>query len=97
MTVEPKKLADGRYECQNCLKRFTRNASIRSTHEPKFCNDNCRKEFHRNGGMSLRKVKGHVERFATNAIERRLEDFKAELQNLLKPSAFQRVKKGRAA
>jgi len=53
--VKPHKLADGRYECQNCLKRFTPGERV--TIEPKFCSDNCRKEFHTTGGVSLRKLK----------------------------------------
>lgn len=67
-TVKPHKLADGRYECQNCLKKFTKNPSPKAVVEPKFCSDNCRKVFHTTGGMSYRKLK-HIVRRIVNEME----------------------------
>ena len=58
--IKAKRLADGRYECQNCLKKFTKHP--RASIEPKFCSDPCRKEFHTTGGMSFRKLKDIVRR-----------------------------------
>jgi hypothetical protein len=55
----PHKLADGRYECQNCLKKFTKPE--RTYKEVCFCCDNCRKNFHANGGLSLKKVEARLQ------------------------------------
>lgn len=63
------KLADGRYECQNCLKKFSKNP--RATIEPKFCKDECRKEFHKAGGMSYRKLKDMVRRIVSEMLAER--------------------------
>ncbi len=52
------KLADGRYECQNCLRKFTKNAQTYI--EPIFCQDACRKEFNHQGGMSLKRLETKV-------------------------------------
>lgn len=62
-----KQLADGRWECQNCLGKFTRykrSSEHRDgwTKEPKFCDDACRKEFHFTGGMGYRRMKDIVRR-----------------------------------
>lgn len=80
--VRAKKLADGRYECQNCLKKFTRNE--KATIEPKFCGDPCRKEFHTSGGMSLRKLKDLIEQQVDQRIDGRL----AELRGAMRASCF---------
>jgi hypothetical protein len=72
--VTAKRLADGRYECQNCLKRFTRSASKKSTIEPKFCGDPCRKEWHKTGALSLRKIKA----FVTRCVREEYAAIKAE-------------------
>jgi hypothetical protein len=63
---EAKRLADGRYQCQNCPKRF--HAHPRSPVEPKFCSNQCRKEFHYNGGMSLAKFKDAMVKIADERI-----------------------------
>jgi hypothetical protein len=55
----PHKLADGRYECQNCLRKFTKNE--RTYKDPSFCQDSCRKNFHANGGLSLKKVEARLQ------------------------------------
>jgi hypothetical protein len=52
------KLKDGRYECQNCLAKFTKNA--KTYKDPLFCSDVCRKEFHYQGGMSLKRLEHKV-------------------------------------
>ncbi len=56
--AKPHKLKDGRYECQNCLGKFTRNKNTYI--EPLFCSDPCRKEFHATGGMSLKRIEAKV-------------------------------------
>lgn len=58
MPVTAHKLADGRYECQNCLKKFTKGP--RTFIEPKFCKKKCCDEFHLNGGMSLKKLEHKI-------------------------------------
>lgn len=58
MPVTAHKLADGRYECQNCLKKFTKNPLFRR--DPKFCQKKCCDEFHLNGGMSLKKLEHKI-------------------------------------
>jgi hypothetical protein len=41
------------------LKKFTKNE--RTYKEPSFCCDNCRKNFHANGGLSLKKVEARIQ------------------------------------
>ena len=62
----PHKLADGRYECQNCLRKFTRNEY--TFKEPKFCKDKCRKEFHANSGISLKKIETRVRQWVRDEL-----------------------------
>lgn len=74
--IKPKQLADGRWECQNCLGKFTshrRTPENRKgwTTEPKFCSDNCRKEFHASGAMSYRKLKDMVRRIVSEMLTER--------------------------
>jgi hypothetical protein len=59
--AKPHKLKDGRYECQNCLGKFTKNEHTYK--EPLFCSDRCRKEFHAQGGMSLKRLESKVRRW----------------------------------
>lgn len=103
--IKPKKLADGRWECQNCLKKFTRYPRDKEHKggyvpgkEPKFCSDRCRKEFHRGGGMSFRKLRHQVERW----VDARLAVWAAEFENKIaakadrveiRPGAFVKEKK----
>jgi len=63
---EAKKLADGRFECQNCLRKFTKNP--KTYIEPKFCQKSCCDEFHLNGGMSLRKLKDKINQEVQRAV-----------------------------
>lgn len=56
--AKPHKLADGRYECQNCLRKFTKNEY--TFKDPLFCSDRCRKEFHAQGGLSLKRLESKV-------------------------------------
>lgn len=56
--AKPHKLADGRYECQNCLRKFSKNE--KTYIDPVFCQDKCRKEFHFQGGMSLKRLESKV-------------------------------------
>lgn len=51
--------------CKNCGDKFTRK-----TYQQEFCCGNCRKEFWRHGGVSLRRVFEYVD----ERIERRFVD-----------------------
>lgn len=77
----PHKLADGRYECQNCLKKFTKHPKY--FHEPSFCCDNCRKNFHANGGFNLKKIEARIQpkvrQWARDEIQTRLDQLRDEL------------------
>ncbi len=63
--AKPHKLADGRYECQNCLRKFTRNANTYI--DPLFCSDPCRKEFHQHG-LSLKRLDSKVRQIVRNEL-----------------------------
>jgi len=65
--AKPHKLKDGRFECQNCLGKFTRNAQTYI--EPLFCSDRCRKEFHAQGGLSLKRVESKVRRWVRDELK----------------------------
>lgn len=80
---KPHKLADGRYECQNCLRKFTKNPSPKAVHEPKFCGDACRKEFHANGGMSLKRLTDVIERKAAAVVNEKLTALETNLLSKL--------------
>lgn len=61
MTAKAKQLADGRWECQGCLSKFTCHKRDKKhpdgwTTPPKFCKPGCRKRFHLEDGMSFRKL-----------------------------------------
>lgn len=73
--AKPHKLADGRYECQNCLRKFPRSKSPKAVIEPKFCGDPCRKEFHATGGMSLKKLETKVEQWVNRQNQALQEAF----------------------
>lgn len=100
--VKPHRLADGRYECQNCLRKFTKHA--KATVEPKFCTDNCRKEFHTTGGMSLRKLRDLIEREVDKRFDERFPEVLRKIEESaqwsidqvtakLKASAFRKGKR----
>lgn len=97
--IKPHKLADGRYECQNCMRKFTRNK--KATIEPKFCGDNCRKEFHTTGGMSLRKLRDLIEREVDKRFDARLVEMFQRIESdhqrtvdkvkaMLRPASFRK-------
>ena len=92
--TRPQRLADGRYVCQNCLRKFTKNP--KATIEPKFCGDNCRKEFHTTGGMSLRKLRDYIETEVDRHVAARvpgLIDAAVEaFARRLRPAAFRKRK-----
>ncbi len=79
--AKPHKLKDGRFECQNCLRKFNKNA--KTYIDPLFCSDPCRKEFHAQGGMSLKRLETKVRQWVRDEM----------LQSLL-PGALE---KGRVA
>lgn len=70
--AKPHKLADGRYECQNCLKKFTKNEW--TFKDPIFHSDKCRKEFHANSGMSLKKLETRVRGWVRDEIQTHNEE-----------------------
>jgi hypothetical protein len=55
------KLADGRYECQNCLRKFSKTPHTYK--DPLFCSNPCRYEFHHQGGISLKRIESKVKRW----------------------------------
>ncbi len=68
---KPKQTFLPRKVCKNCTGRLpmptpnNRNRKI-------FCSDNCRKEFHKNNGISVHKLKDQVKRWVReewNAIK----------------------------
>ena len=65
---DPKKLP--RKHCKNCNKLFPLTKPTRE-----FCGDNCRKEFHANGGNAFGPLKTRLEKLVrgiTGELERRL-------------------------
>jgi hypothetical protein len=65
---DPKKLP--RKHCKNCNKLFPLSKPWRE-----FCGDNCRKEFHANGGNAFGPLKTRLEKLVrqiTGELERRL-------------------------
>jgi len=74
--AKPHKLKDGRYECQNCLAKFTRNAY--TFKDPLFCSNRCRKEFHAQGGMSLKRLETKVRQWVQSelsaSIQQRIDE-----------------------
>src|SRR5262245_20833460 len=88
MQIRAKQLADGRWECQNCLAKFTRHKRSPDNPKgyvapPKFCADSCRMEFHANGGTSYRKIKAQVEGIMRLAFEGFAEEFLLKLDSLM--------------
>jgi len=72
---EVHKLADGRYECQNCLRKFTKNPKAKV--EPKFCKKKCCDEFHAHGGMSLKRLDDKVRRIVRDELRVIAEEARA--------------------
>jgi hypothetical protein len=77
MPVVAHKLADGRYECQNCLKKFTKNPRFRR--DPKFCKKQCCDEFHLNGGMSLKKLEHKIRTIVRDELRVIAEEVRGEM------------------
>jgi hypothetical protein len=74
--IKAKQLADGRWECQGCLVKFTRHKRDLQhpdgwVNPPKFHNDACRKAFH-HGGLSMKKIMGIMRQVANEQIDARV-------------------------
>lgn len=95
MPVTAHKLADGRYECQNCLRKFSKNPKY--TQDPKFCQKACCDEFHLNGGFSLKKMESKIRRWIRDEFA--VIQAEEEFQNMVRQIALEvlPVKKRRAA
>jgi hypothetical protein len=70
--IKAKQLADGRWECQGCLVKFTRyKRDLKHpdgwVNPPKFHDDACRKAFH-HGGLSMKKIMGIMRQVAREEI-----------------------------
>jgi hypothetical protein len=70
--IHAKQLADGRWECQGCLCKFTKHKRDKDhpngwTVPPKFHDDACKKSFH-HGGLSLKKIMGMLVQVADQRI-----------------------------
>lgn len=48
--------------CKNCSGRIPK-PKLNNLQRVKFCSDNCRKEFHKNNGISVHKLKDQVKRW----------------------------------
>lgn len=59
-----------RRRCNNCGRLYWPKKE-----EQKFCSDNCRKQFHRAGGLSYAKLENLIE----NIVEKKLRKWKPEL------------------
>jgi ribosomal protein L37AE/L43A len=73
--AKPHKLADGRYECQNCLRKFTKNA--KTYKDPLFCCNTCRYEFHHQGGQSLKRLESTIRRIVRDELRVVAEEARA--------------------
>ena len=106
---KPVKLADGRFVCQNCLKKFTAHPKSKENPrgyitEPKFCKTLCRVQFHGNGGLSFKKFESRILKITDERIELKHREYDrlvakfvregfAELRAELRPGVFRRKKK----
>jgi hypothetical protein len=64
--ARPHKLKDGRFECQNCLGKFSKKPGCYI--DPMFCSNSCRYQFHSTGGMSLKRFESKVQKWAEKFI-----------------------------
>ncbi len=74
--IHAKQLADGRWECQGCLCKFTKHKRDKEhpngwTVPPKFHDDACKKSFH-HGGLSLKRIMGIMRQVANEQIDARI-------------------------
>jgi hypothetical protein len=77
-----------RKRCLNCLNlfrvdpRLNTPARIAKGCEPKFCCDDCRKEWHRNGGVSFSRQKSVIEALVRRRLESHLQEIRMKLDQL---------------
>lgn len=82
--LEAKKLADGRWVCQNCLKKFSREKKSKENPRgwitpPKFCTGKCRTQYHNSGGMSIKRFRDLVTKWAAAEAAGALERYHGEI------------------
>ena len=107
--LKPVKLADGRFVCQNCLRKFTANPKSKENPggyitEPKFCKTLCRVQFHNNGGLSFKKFEARIQKLADERVELKLREYDQQVAKFvneavdtlraeLRPGAYRRKRK----
>ena len=64
---QAQRLPKGWFYCQNCAKPKAPSPR-RPIGSEKFCSANCRKEFWKNGGVSVHKLKVYVHQWVKEAI-----------------------------
>lgn len=67
--------------CPNCAGRVPK-PSKSNVKVKKFCSDNCRKEFHRNNGISVHKLKAQAQRWVHETM-RPLEQLVSDLSKIV--------------
>ena len=107
--LKPVKLADGRFVCQNCLKKFTAKPKSKENPggyitEPKFCKTLCRVQFHNSGGLSFKKFEAKIQKIVDERVELKLREYDQQvarfvhdavsgLELKLRPGAYRRRKR----
>ena len=85
--------------CKNCTGPIPKLSNKGGALKRKaFCCDNCRKEFHKNNGISVHRLKEQVQEWVAESL-RPLEQAVADLQELMmrKTSAHPKASNGRHA
>ena len=92
-------LPRGWKNCLNCFTAFKPRAQ--KVDEQKFCSPNCRKEFWKHGGVSLHKLKHHVQQWVAEIcrpLQTSIEQLGARIAALEArpiPTAHPKLRNGR--
>jgi hypothetical protein len=54
--------------CRNCTGPIKKSSNPANTKKKDFCCDNCRKEFHKNNGISVHRLKVQVQAWVRDAV-----------------------------
>lgn len=66
-TIPKTKLIRGK-ACRNCTGPVPKSSNPANTKKREFCSDNCRKEFHKNNGISVHRLKDQVRKWVRDEL-----------------------------